>query len=172
MAPIAPGNLEGRPPPGEASPLQARIDAAVPGATVEVEPGVYRGDLYVDRTIRLVGRGRPKLVGSGKGSVVRVRAPDVVVEGFDIDGLGGGDLAADSSGVHVAAPGAVVRDCHIANVLFGVYLRPARASRGTSSAASRARSPARRGPASTSGTRWASPSWATTSRTPATASTS
>jgi nitrous oxidase accessory protein len=129
MAPIAPGNLEGRPPPGEASPLQARIDAAVPGATVEVEPGVYRGDLYVDRTIRLVGRGRPKLVGSGKGSVVRVRAPDVVVEGFDIDGLGGGDLAADSSGVHVAASGAVVRDCHIANALFGIYLREAPGAR-------------------------------------------
>ncbi len=129
MSPIAPGNLEGRPPPGEASPLQARIDAAAPGATIEVEPGVYRGDLYVDRPLRLVGRGRPRLVGSGRGSVVRVRAPDVVVEGFDIDGLGGGDLASDSSGIHVAAPGAVVRGCRIANALFGVYLREAPGAR-------------------------------------------
>ena len=125
MAPILPGQLEGRPPPAEASPLQARVDAAAPGQTVEVEPGEYRGDLYLDRPLRLSGRGRPRLVGSGKGSVVRVRAPGVVVEGFDIDGLAGGDIAADSSGVHVAAPGAVVRGCRIANAIFGVYLREA-----------------------------------------------
>lgn len=129
MPPIAPGNLEGRPPPSEASPLQARIDAAASGAIVEVEPGLYRGDLYIDRTLRLVGRGRPRLVGSGRGSVVRIRAPSVVVQGFDIDGLAGGDLSADSSGVHVAAAGAIVRDCRIVNALFGVYLREATGAR-------------------------------------------
>ncbi|HEU4385204.1 MAG TPA: nitrous oxide reductase family maturation protein NosD [Anaeromyxobacteraceae bacterium] len=125
MEPILPGALEGRPPPAEASPLQARIDAAAAGEVVEVEPGEYRGDLYLDRPLRLQGRGRPRLVGSGRGSVVRVRAPGVVVEGFDIDGLAGGDLTADSSGVHVAAPDAVVRGCRIGNALFGVYLRQA-----------------------------------------------
>src|SRR5512147_1501301 len=92
MAPIAPGNLEGRPPPGEASPLQPLVDAAPPGGAVEVGPGVYRGDLYLDRALRLSGRGRPRLIGSGKGSVVRIRSAGVTVEGFDIDGLGGGDL--------------------------------------------------------------------------------
>ncbi len=123
MAAVLPGNLEGRPAPADLSPLQARVDGAEPGAVVEVEPGSYRGDLYIDRPIRLVGRGRPTLIGSGTGSVVRVRAPDVVVEGFDIDGLAGGDLSADSSGVHVAAPRTTVRDCRIANTLFGVYVR-------------------------------------------------
>ncbi len=125
MPALLPGNLEGRPAPADLSPLQARLDAAAPGAVVEVEPGTYRGDVYLDRPVRLIGRGRPTLIGSGKGSVVRVRAPDVVVEGFDIDGLAGGDLAADSSGVHVAAPRATVRDCRIANTLFGVYVREA-----------------------------------------------
>jgi len=125
MAPILPGNLEGRPPPADASPLQARIDAAAPGALVEVESGTYPGDLHIGRSIRLVGKGRPRLVGSGRGSVVRIRAPGVVVEGFDIDGLAGGDLSADSSGVHVAAPGAVIRGCRIDNALFGIYLREA-----------------------------------------------
>src|SRR5512138_2010371 len=92
MAPIAPGNLEGRPPPAQASPLQALVDAAPAGGTVEVGPGTYRGDLYLDRALRLVGRGRPRLLGSGKGSVVRIRAAGVTLEGFDVDGLGGGDL--------------------------------------------------------------------------------
>lgn len=129
MAPIAPGGLEGRPPPSEASPLQARVDAAAPGGRIEVEPGTYVGDLHVDRAVHLVGRGRPKLVGSGKGSVVRIRAPDVVVEGFDIDGRDGGDLGRDSAGVHVAAPRATVRDCRITRSLFGIYLREAPGAR-------------------------------------------
>jgi nitrous oxidase accessory protein len=123
--PLAPGHLEGRPSPDRVSSLQARVDAAPPGATLEVEAGTYQGDLLIDRPLRLVGRGRPTLVGSGEGSVVRVRAPDVTIEGFDIDGRGGGDLARDSSGIHVAAARVTVRDCRIDNTLFGVYLREA-----------------------------------------------
>ncbi|ABC82170.1 nitrous oxide reductase family maturation protein NosD [Anaeromyxobacter dehalogenans] len=129
MAPIPAGSLEGRPPPGEASPLQARVDAAPPGARVEVGPGTYVGDLYLDRPVHLLGRGRPRLVGSGRGSVVRVRAPGVVVEGFDIDGREGGDLGRDSAGVHLAARDAVVRGCRIERALFGIYLREAHGAR-------------------------------------------
>ncbi|QQR75371.1 MAG: nitrous oxide reductase family maturation protein NosD [Holophagales bacterium] len=116
-------NLEGRPGVSETSPLQARIDAAAPGATVEVAAGTWTGDLWIDKPLRLVGRGRPRLVGSSRGSVVRVRAAEVTVEGFDIDGRGGGDLARDTAGVHVAAARATVRDCRIAGCLFGIYLR-------------------------------------------------
>ncbi|HEX2758502.1 MAG TPA: NosD domain-containing protein, partial [Thermoanaerobaculia bacterium] len=56
----------------------------------------------------LVGQGRPRLVGSGKGSVVRVRADGVILEGFDIDGVKGGDLGKDSSGGTIT--GNVARD--------------------------------------------------------------
>src|SRR5512138_3934681 len=84
MAPIAPGGIEGRPAPSDASPLQARVDAAAPGARIEVPPGVYDGDLVLDRPVHLVGVGRPVLRGSGRGSVVRVRAAGVTVEGLDI----------------------------------------------------------------------------------------
>src|SRR5512138_1201105 len=129
MAPIAPGGIEGRPAPSDASPLQARVDAAAPGARIEVAPGVYEGDLLLDRPVHLVGVGRPTLRGSGKGSVVRIRAPGVVLEGFDVDGRGGGDLGRDSAGVHVAASGAVVRGCRIERALFGVYLRAANGAR-------------------------------------------
>lgn len=125
---VAPGRIEGRPGAGEASPLQARLDAAAPGERVEVGPGTYDGDLWIDRPVRLVGRGRPLLRGSGSGSVVRIRASDVTVEGFELDGRGGGDLGRDSSGIHVAAPRATIRDCAIRRSLFGVYLREAHGS--------------------------------------------
>lgn len=125
MAAVAPGSLEGRPPAAEASPLQRLVDAAPPGAVVTVPPGTYTGDLYLDRPVRLVGQRRPRLVGSGSGSVVRVRSADVTVEGFEIDGVGGGDLGKDSAGVHTSAPRTTVRDCRIVRSLFGVYLREA-----------------------------------------------
>jgi len=119
------GSLEGRPAAGTASPLQARVDAAAPGATLEVGPGTYAGDLTLDRPVSLVGRGRPRLLGSGTGSVVRIRAAGVTIVGFDIDGRGGGDLGRDTSGIHIAAPRAVVRGCRIVRSLFGIYLREA-----------------------------------------------
>jgi hypothetical protein len=52
------GPLEPRPLPADTSPLQARVDAAPDGASVEVGPGVYRGDLTLDRPVRLIGHGR------------------------------------------------------------------------------------------------------------------
>jgi nitrous oxidase accessory protein len=123
-----PGALEGRPEGRFASAIQADIDAATPGSTVRVGPGTYTGDVVIDKPIRLVGLGRPKLVGSGTGSVVRIRADDVLISGFDIDGRRGGDLGRDSAGVHVAALRATVRDCRIVDTLFGVYLREAHGS--------------------------------------------
>ena len=45
------------------------------------------------------------------GSVIRVRADDVTIEGFEIDGRGGGDLGRDSSGIHITGHRVVVRDC-------------------------------------------------------------
>lgn len=118
-------SLPARPPAAQISALQARIDSAPDGTTVEVPPGRYRGDLFLDHPVRLVGRGRPLLAGSGRGSVVSIRAPDVSIEGFDIDGGGGGDLAQDPSGVHIAAHRALVQGCRIRRALFGIYLREA-----------------------------------------------
>ena len=120
-----PGQLEGRPAPEDASPLQARVDGAAPGTTLVVTAGEYRGDLLIDRPLTLQGRGRPRLIGSGRGSVIRVRAAGVRIDGVDIDGRQGGDLGRDSAGIHIAAPGTEVRDCRIANAIFGIYVREA-----------------------------------------------
>jgi len=125
MEAAAPAALESRPRPEDTSPLQRRIDEARPGSVIDVDPGTYEGDLIIDRALRLVGHGRPRLLGSGHGSVVRIRATDVTVEGFDIDGRGGGTIDQDASGVHVAAARATIRDCRIDRALFGIYLRQA-----------------------------------------------
>lgn len=118
-----------RPAATDTSPLQSRIDAAPPGSLVIIESGTYRGDLTISRPVRLVGRGRPRLEGSGTGSVVRIRARGVTIEGFDIDGRNGGRLEEDSSGIHVSAEDVSIRDCRIARSLFGIYLHEAHGAR-------------------------------------------
>jgi nitrous oxidase accessory protein len=120
---VAPGQVEGRPRGADLSPLQARVDRAVPGSVLIVPAGTYRGDLLIDRPITLRAEGDVTLLGSGQGSVVRVRAGQVTIEGFTIDGRRGGDLGRDSSGIHVTGPDATVRRCRIRNSLFGIYLR-------------------------------------------------
>ena len=105
--------------------INRTLDAAPPGATVIVPPGVYRGHLVLSKRIRLVGRGRPLFVATTDESVIRIQAANVTVEGIDIDGEGRGDLGRDSSGLHIAASDAVVRSCSIRGTLFGVYLREA-----------------------------------------------
>ena len=121
----ASGTLEGRPAPVDASPLQTLVDEAPSGARLVVPAGAYQGDLYIDKPIALIGDRRPVLVGSGRGSVVRIRAAGVTLEGFDIDGRRGGDLGRDTSGIHVAAAHVTIRDCHVRETLFGIYLRGA-----------------------------------------------
>lgn len=111
------------------SPLQERIAGAPPGATIFVGPGIWQGDVVIDRPVHLVGRGRPLLRGSGRGTVVRIVSDDASIEGFDIDGLGGGDLGEDPAGIHVFAKNVLVRDCRIRRTLFGVYLREAHGAR-------------------------------------------
>lgn len=118
----APGGMEGRPADEDLSPLQVQVDRAPAGSVITVPQGIYRGDLYLDRPLTLRAQGEVLLVGSGRGSVVRVRAPHVTIEGFSIDGQRGGDLSRDSAGIHVAGPDAVIRRCRLRNSLFGIYL--------------------------------------------------
>jgi nitrous oxidase accessory protein len=129
MAPSPSSTLEERPAADRRSSIQTRIDSAPAGALVEIGPGTYDGDVYIGKPLHLRGVGRPLLSGSGSGSVILIRADDVVIEGFDVDGRGGGDLGRDASGIHVAGRRAVIRDCRIVNTLFGIYLREADGAR-------------------------------------------
>lgn len=107
------------------SSLQERIDTAPAGSTIHVSRGTYFGDLIITKPLHLIGQGLPLLVGSGKGTVVRIDADRVIFDGFDIDGLGGGDLGQDASGIHVSGARVTVRNCRIRRTLFGIYLRSA-----------------------------------------------
>jgi len=88
--------------PGES--IQAAIAKAAPGDTLRVARGHYPENLRIDKSLKLIGEGRPTVDGRGKGDTVRIVATDVDFEGF-IVADSGADLGAQNAGVYIQ-PGA------------------------------------------------------------------
>lgn len=107
--------------PGES--VGAALHAAKPGDTVKVERGVYTEHLVIDKRLVLQGINRPTLSGGNSGDVIRVKAADVLIEGFIIRDSGA-DLTAQNAGIYVE-PGSdrvVIRSNDLAYNLFGMWL--------------------------------------------------
>lgn len=110
--------------PGES--INAAVQAAAAGDTVRVERGYYVDHVVIDKPLRLHGIDRPTISGDNQGDVIRVKSPDVVIEGFIIRDSGG-DLTAQNAGVYVE-PGShrtVIRNNDFAYTLFGMWLEKA-----------------------------------------------
>ena len=107
--------------------VQALVDAATSGATVELPAGRYDGPVHIDKSLTLRALGHVVLDGGGEGDVVTVSAPDVVLEGFEIRGTGT-SLDRENAAIVVTAPRVTIRDCVLDDVLFGLYLKGAEES--------------------------------------------
>src|SRR4029079_5560625 len=79
--------------------LQAVLDRAVDGDVVVLE-GAHHGPVRLTHRVTLEGAPGAMLTGPGRGSVVTVSAPGVVVRGLTIRGSGT-DLEAMDAGVFV-----------------------------------------------------------------------
>ena len=100
------------------------LAAAQDGETLLVDGGVHVGHLTIDKSVALIGVHAPVLDGGETGTVVRITAPKVTLQGFTI--RGSGDLlASGDAGVLVAAPEAVIEGNRFEDVLFGVSFRRA-----------------------------------------------
>ena len=110
--------------PGES--LQAAVQAAAAGDTVKVERGYYVDHVVIDKPLRLQGVNRPTISGENQGDVIRVKSPDVVIEGFIIRDSGG-DLTVQNAGIYVepGAHRAIIRNNDFAYTLFGMWLEKA-----------------------------------------------
>lgn len=106
----------------EANELQTRIDAAAPGTTLEIPPGVHRGSIVIDKPLTLVGVDLPEIRGPGQGKVVRITAAGVTLRGFRITGSGL-SLFDDDAAIHVTANRATIEENLIEDSLHGIYLK-------------------------------------------------
>jgi nitrous oxidase accessory protein NosD len=103
--------------------LQAAVQAAAPGDTVEVERGFYRVNLRIDKALTLRGLDRPTLSGGQVGDTIRVTAPDVVLEGLIVRDSGT-SLKDQNAGIYIypGAHRAVVRKNDLTYNLFGLWI--------------------------------------------------
>ncbi len=104
--------------------LTAAVQTAIPGSTVVVEGGRYEGPISIDKPIRVIGKARPEIDGTGAGSVVRITSPDVYLEGFIVTNSGSSHDREDA-GIVVSAPRVTVVGNEIRDALFGIYLHSA-----------------------------------------------
>ncbi|MDR7415460.1 MAG: nitrous oxide reductase family maturation protein NosD [Armatimonadota bacterium] len=103
--------------------LQAVVDAAPAGGEVVVR-GVVLGPVVVRKPLRILGEPGAVVDGGGQGTVVRVEAPGVYLGRLVIRNSGS-ELNTEDAGVFVGAPGAVLEDLVLEDVLFGLNLKQA-----------------------------------------------
>jgi len=107
--------------PGQS--IAAAIQQAAAGDTVLVTHGHYPAHLVITKPLRLKGLNRPTLDGGNMSDVIRIKSPDVIIEGFIISNSGA-DLTAQNAGIYLE-PGsdrAIVRDNVINYTLFGLWI--------------------------------------------------
>lgn len=104
--------------------LETQIAAANAGDTIYIEGATYHGSLTIDKPLTIIGQDWPIIDGQGKGTIVKITAPNVTLKGFVIRNSGA-SLDQENSGIAVEAPAAVIEGNRLENTLFGVYLREA-----------------------------------------------
>ena len=110
--------------PGES--IAQAVRQARAGDTITVERGDYREHLLFDKPLILRGHNRPTLSGDHRGDVIRVKAPDVTIEGLIIRDSGA-DLTSQNAGIYIepGAHRAVVRNNDVVHTLFGLWIERA-----------------------------------------------
>lgn len=104
--------------------LQAAINTAHSGDTLELQAGVYTGEVIIGRSITVIGQSGSVLDGMGKDDVIRINAPDVVIRGITLRNSGT-SLETEDSGIFVTDQGdrALIEDNRFEDNLIGVYLK-------------------------------------------------
>lgn len=110
--------------PGES--IQAAIERAAAGDTVEVERARYVENLRIDKALTLRGLNRPTISGGLRSDTIRITASDVTIEGLIVSDSGD-SLREQNAGIYIF-PGSdrvVVRNCDITYSLFGLWIEKA-----------------------------------------------
>jgi len=112
--------------PGTGS-LQAAIDQANTDDVLRLKPGRFVGQITIARPLTVDGGGQAIVVGSGEGSAITVKAPNVTLRNLTVTGSGL-LLETQDSGIFLTkeAAGANVINNRVIDNLIGIYIWGAR----------------------------------------------
>lgn len=105
-----------------APPIQPLIDATPIGGTLRPKAGSYAGPAVIDRPLIFDGGGKVTIEGSGRGTVLTVRANGVTVRGLHLTGSGDSPDSIDS-GLAIEGDDNVAENNVIDDVLFGMHIK-------------------------------------------------
>jgi len=102
--------------------IQAAIDAAQPGDTIEVHSGTYYENVNVWKQLNLrgtdTGDGKPAVDGGSNGDVITINAEGIVLDGFTVINAG----YDYSAGIFVSADNNLVINNTVLNNYWAIYL--------------------------------------------------
>ena len=102
--------------------IAGMIEAAQPGATIEVPPGHYHESLVIEKAVTLLGHGEAIIDGGATGDVVVIAAEGVTLQGFVIENSAS-DVSDEPAGIRVTHDNATVADNVLRDVLYGIVLQ-------------------------------------------------
>jgi nitrous oxidase accessory protein len=107
--------------PGES--ISDTIKFSEHGDTIVINKGVYNQRFIIDKSLSVIGKDFPVIDGGGKGSVIKVTAPNTVIKGLKIRGTGS-SLSVEDTGIDLEnAPNSVLENNILEDVLFGIYIK-------------------------------------------------
>jgi len=103
--------------------IQAAINNASAGDTIEVQSGTYLENVVVNKTLSLMGIGMPLVNASGSGTAITITSGGSTVDGFNVTGSGtewnGGDA---DSGIKIKSDNNTVLNSTAGFNNYGVYV--------------------------------------------------
>jgi nitrous oxidase accessory protein len=111
----------GASPTAQPAPLQPRIDAARPGSTVEIPPGVYAGPVSIQGPLTVVAPQGATIDGGGRGSVVTITGRGVTFRGFTVR-RSGREVTEEAAGITVTGDDHRIEGNRVEDVYFGIHV--------------------------------------------------
>lgn len=100
--------------------INSALEDAQQGDTILVKSGTYNEQLRIDKTVSLIGEGRPIIDGGGDGSIVIISSDDVRFQGFTVRHTGR-QMHHEDSGIIIQGDHVVIEDNIVEDALFGIY---------------------------------------------------
>ena len=102
-------------------PLQAWLDTALPGTTLRLPPGKYRGPAIINKPLTVEGNGKVVVDAGGRGTVLTIKADRVTIRGLTLRGSGDSHDTIDGA-IMAEGKELLIENNVLEDVLFGISL--------------------------------------------------